>query len=140
MEKCSEIEDRRSRRRSKLLMAATLEHPGGVTPVTLRNLSANGAQVEGDHGLPTGTQIVLRKNELAASGRIAWSAGGRSGIAFAYPLDPEIVLRHIPVPKRVPELVHKRPGFRGPLSAEDHSFAERLWGGPLPSVKGGGRP
>ena len=41
-------------------------------------------------GLPTGTNIVFRKKELTASGRIAWSAGRRAGIAFDMPLDPDI--------------------------------------------------
>ncbi len=126
-------QNRRSRR-SNLLMAARLEHPAGVTPVTLRNLSANGALVEGDHGLPPGTLIVFRKKDLAASGRIAWSAGRRAGLAFDMPLDPETVLHNVPAPKPITEIVHKRPGFRGSQLAEEQRFAEKLWARPLPSI------
>ena len=122
--------------RSNLWMAARLEHAGGATAVTLRNLSADGALVEGDHELAAGTKVVFCKNRLQASGRIAWSAGRRAGIAFDRPLDPEIVLRHIAAPKPFQELVHKRPGLRGFMSDEDRRFAEQLTGRPLlPSKK-----
>ena len=116
-------------------MAASLEHPGGITPVTLRNLSADGALVEGDHGLAPGTTIIFRKNELAVAGRVAWSVGRRAGIAFETKLDPGIVLHHVPAPKPITEIVHKRPGFRGSQLAEEQRYAEKLWARPLPSIK-----
>ena len=132
MDEGREFQERRSQR-SNLLMAARLDHPGGGTSVTLRNLSADGALVEGDLNLAAGTLVVFRKKHLAASGRIAWSAGRRAGIAFDMPLDPETVLRHVPAQKPVAEMVHKRPGFRCKLSAEDRPFGERYWGRPLKS-------
>ena len=127
-------QNRRSRR-SNLLMAASLEHPGGVTPVTLRNLSANGALVEGDQKLLTGTNVVFRKKDLAIAGSIAWSAGRRAGIAFDMVLDPETVLHHVPAPRPVAELICKRPGLHASMSPEERKFAEILWGRPLPTVE-----
>ena len=125
--------------RAKLLMAASLEHDGVMTPVTLRDLSAEGALVEGDLGLAPGGRIVFRKGELAVPGRVAWAAGRRAGLAFAVSLDPEAVLRHVPPPAPAPppldEEVYKRPGFRGRLSREERRQAEILWGQPLPSAK-----
>lgn len=125
--------------RAKLLMAASVEHDGVRTPVTLRDLSAQGALVEGDHGLAPGGRIVFRKGELAVPGRVAWAAGRRAGIAFDSSLDPEAVLRHVPPPAPASpppdEEAYKRPGFRGRLSPEERRQAEILWGQPLPSVK-----
>ena len=130
MEEISKMQNRRSPR-SNLWMAARLEHDGGATPVTLRTLSAEGALVEGDHGLDAGSLVIFRKEHLAASGRIVWSAGRRAGIAFDMPLDPETVLRHVAAPKPIAEMVHKRPGLRASLSAEDRRFGESYWGRPL---------
>ena len=126
-------QNRRSRR-SNLWMAASLETPGATVPVTLRNLSAEGALIEGDHGLSPGAQIVFRKNDLSVAGRVAWVDGRRAGLAFFMGLDPETVLRHIPPPMPLRIEVHKRPALRGRLSAEDRLAAERLYGRPLPSA------
>ncbi len=134
MNDSSTSQNRRSRR-SNLLMAASLEHDGAMTPVTLKNLSAEGALVEGDHGLAPGASIILRKKKLAVSGRIAWVAGRRAGIAFAMSLDPLTVLRHVPVPRPRSEVCHKRPGLHGQMSAEERRFVETwIWGRPLPSI------
>jgi hypothetical protein len=123
--------------RSKLLMAASVEHDGSIVAVTLRDLSANGALVEGDHALQPGAPVVLRKNELAVSGQVAWAKGRRAGIVFAAPLAPETVQRHLRGPKtRGSEpMIKKRPGFRGRLSPEERRIAEQLWGGPLPPFR-----
>jgi hypothetical protein len=134
MDKHSIPQNRRSRR-SNLWMSAALEHDGGMLPVTLRNLSADGALVEGDHDLHPGARIVFHKKDLAISGRIAWADGRRAGIAFDMSLDPETVFRHVTKPKKHAEIVHKRPGFRGAMSSEDREFASSLWGRPWPTIK-----
>lgn len=119
--------------RSKLLMAASLEHHGHRLHVTLRDFSAEGALIEGEHELQPGASVVLHRNELSVAGRVAWAEGRRAGIAFCVSLDPETVLRHVPRPKTPTEqILKKRPGFRGRMSAEERRIAEELWGGPLP--------
>ena len=118
--------------RSKLLMSASLEHRGGSIKVKLRNLSTEGAMVEGDRCPRAGSRVVFRKNELALPGKIAWSKGGRAGIAFDAGLDPEAVLRHVPPSMPLRYEVHKRPGLRARMSAEDRLAAELLYGRPLP--------
>ena len=120
--------------RSKLLMAASIEHDGSIVAVTLRDLSANGALVEGDHALEAGAPVVLRKNELAVAGKVAWAKGRRAGIAFATQLSAETVQRHLRPPKACAPgpMIKKRPGFRGRLTPEERRIAEQLWGGPLP--------
>ena len=71
---------------------------------------------------------MLRKNELAVSGQVAWAKGRRAGIVFAAPLAPETVQRHLRGPKaRGSEpMIKKRPGFRGRLSPEERRIAEQL--------------
>lgn len=134
MDESCNTQNRRSRR-SNLWMAASLEHADGMTPVTLRNLSAEGALVEGDHALVPGAEIIFRKKDLAVGGRIAWVDGRRAGIAFAMSLDPDTVLRHVPAPKPRCETVHKRPGFRGSLSEQERRFGQTLWDRPLPAIE-----
>src|SRR5687767_10544110 len=132
MDKSSTSQNRRSRR-SNLWMAASLESDGVTVPVTLRNLSAEGALVDGDHGLSVGAEIVFHKNDLSVAGHVAWVDGRRAGLAFVVSLDPETVLRYVPVPAPLRIEVHKRPALRGRLSTEDRLAAERLYGRPMPS-------
>ena len=134
MDARSTAQKRRSRR-SNLWMAASVEHGGDRIEVVLRNLSADGALIQGDHAMAVDDEVLFHKNELAVSGRIAWVEGRRAGISFAKCLDPETVLRHVPAPKPVKAECHKRPGFRGRLSPEDRRFAESFWGGRLPSIE-----
>lgn len=133
MDESNSSQNRRSRR-SNLWMAASLESDAATVPVTLRNLSAEGALVDGDHHLSPGDEIVFHKNDLSAAGRVAWVDGRRAGLAFFVSLDPETVLRYVPVPAPLRIEVHKRPALRGRLSREDRLAAERLYGRPLPSA------
>jgi hypothetical protein len=127
MDNISPAKKRRSRR-SMLLMAASVEHDAAVTPVTLRNLSADGALVEGNHRLAAHMRIVFHKNDLAVAGRVAWTAGRRCGLAFDTSLDPETVLRYVPEPRPSEVKVVKRPGFRGPMSAEERKMFDEIVG------------
>ena len=129
----SSISQNRRSRRSNVLMAAALETATGLANVTLRNLSADGALIEGD-GLPEqGYAVIFRKKDLVISGRIAWVNGRRAGIAFDMKLDPETVLRHVPAPKHRIDRQFKRPGFSTSLTEQERRWCETvLWGAPLP--------
>lgn len=130
------ITQNRRSRRSNVLMAAVIETAAGPASVTLRNLSADGALVEGD-GIPVaGTQIIFRKNDLVISGQIAWVNKRRAGIAFDAKLEPETVMHHIPSPKLQVERRVRRPGF-SPQTLTEHErrWCETyIWDGPLPSL------
>ena len=128
------ISQSRRSRRSNLLMQASIEHQGALMDVTLRNLSAEGALIEGDHGLEEGAEVLFRKGELAMAGRVAWVADRQAGIAFAASLDPEMILRPVPAPRPRVEFVHKRPGFRTRLSVDELRLRGRRLGRPLPSL------
>jgi len=136
MDESSMAQNRRSRR-SNVLMAASIETPNGLANVTLRNLSADGALVEGD-GIPeSDCPVVFRKNDLVISGRIAWVNERRAGIAFDAKLEPETILRHIPSPKHRLEPRVRRPGLTThALTESERRWCQTfIWDGPLPSVE-----
>ena len=117
-------------------MAAHVECAGASIAVKLRNLSKDGALVEGASLPPVGTKVLFRKGELALPGQVAWETGTRAGISFDQPLDPESVLRHVPEPRQRLVLEHRRPRLRGQeLSPGERKLAEEwIFGSPLPRV------
>lgn len=128
MDESNNPQNRKSRR-SNVLMSASLELSGASLPVKLRNLSADGALVEGDKLPVEGAEILFRKGDLAVAGRVAWSKTRHAGISFASKLQPEQVMRHIPTPRP-----HVKPDFRRPalkstsLSEQERQFGEHwLW-------------
>lgn len=123
MDESSPSQNRRSRR-SNVLMSASIELSGASIPVKLRNLSAEGALIEGEMLPVEGAELLFRKAELSLPARIAWVEGQRAGIAFAVPLAPEQLLRHVPKPRPRVQTDYRRPGF----SARPLSDGEWAWG------------
>lgn len=116
---------KRRERRSNVLMAAALELSGRSLPVKLRNLSAEGALVEGESLPVEGTEILFRRQELSVSGRVVWVGSGRAGLAFKEPLAPETVLRHVPTPRPRVQPEFRRPGLTNrSLSRSEQKLAE----------------
>lgn len=136
MDESSITQNRRSRR-SNVLMAAAIETEQGSARVTLRNLSAEGALIEGDEIPAPDAPVLFRKNDLVIRGRVAWVNDRRAGIAFDAKLEPETVLRHIPAKQHRFHPRVKRPGFSAQaLSASERRWCETfLWDGKLPSVE-----
>jgi len=135
MDESSLTQNRRSRR-SNVLMAADIETSTGLKHVTLRNLSADGALVEGDAIPEAGSPVVFRKKDLVISGQVAWVNERRAGIAFDAKLDPETVLRHVPSPRSRIEQHFKRPGFSHALTEQERRWCETfIWDRPLPSLE-----
>ena len=124
MDESSQTQNRRTRR-SKVLMTATLELSGSALTVKLRNLSAEGALIEGDNLPVEGSKLVFKRLELSVAGRIAWVSGKRAGVTFNTKLEPEAMLHHIPVPKPRVMPDFRRPGL-GPrrLSLEEKQIGE----------------
>lgn len=116
----------RKTRRSHVLMSASLELSGSSLPVKLRNLSADGALVEGEQLPAEGSLILFRKGELSVTGRVAWAKTRHAGISFDRPLAPAQVLRHIPTPQRRVTPEFRRPGLKSnPLTEEERRFGEQ---------------
>ena len=110
MDESSKSQNRKTRR-SNVLMAASLELSGTSLPVKLRNLSAEGALVEGDKLPVEGASIQFRKGDLGMPGVVAWVKGRQAGINFAQKLNPEQLLRHVPAPRARVAPQFRRPGL-----------------------------
>ena len=110
MDESSPTQNRKSRR-SNVLMAASLELSGASLPVKLRNLSADGALVEGDKLPVEGASLLFRKGDLSMAGQVAWVKGRQAGINFAQKLNPEQLLRHVPAPRPRVAPSFRRPGL-----------------------------
>src|SRR5688572_12748222 len=130
MDQSSNPQNRKSRR-SNVLMTASLELSGTSVPVKLRNLSADGALVEGDNLPVEGSSILFRKGDLSVAGTVAWVNGRQAGVGFTQNLRPEQLLRHVPTPKPrvVPQF--RRTGLKGTLTADEKRYGETwVWRGP----------
>ena len=123
----SDITQNRQSRRSNVLLAATIELAGAALPVKLRNLSTEGALIEGDELPVEGSEVVFRRNDLKVTSRVAWVDGKHAGIAFRRPIAQEEVLRNIPSPRHRTPVKFGRTGFaRQKLTAEEAVLA-RNW-------------
>jgi hypothetical protein len=125
MDQSGVISNRRSRR-SPVLLAASIEIDGGDVTVKLRNLSEEGALIEGERLPIEGSVTTFRRNDLKLQSRIVWVHGRFAGVAFDQRLKPEQVLRNIPAPRRkVQTIDHKRPGLSSrPLTDYERQMLE----------------
>lgn len=124
MDSSTPTQNRKSRR-SQVLLAATLEHAGTKQTVKLRNLSSEGALVEGDKLPIEGTTVIFSRNDLCTRGRVVWVNAGFAGVAFDSKLEPSEVLRHVPVPRPKIQPRYWRPGFAPrEMTSEQQRLAE----------------
>lgn len=112
--------NRRSRR-STVLLAATLGTRTGEIPVKLRNLSAEGALVEGAKLPVEGSKVTFLRGDIAEKAQVVWVDGKQAGVAFEQQLEPEQVLRNVPSPRPRFRPEFKRPG----LSTQELTPEER---------------
>lgn len=131
MDESSPTQNRKSRR-SNVLMAASLELSGASLPVKLRNLSAEGALVQGDKLPVEGAAILFRKGDLSMAGVVAWVKGRQAGINFEHKLNPEQLLRHVPAPRPRVTPTFRRPGL-GKFKDSESGFGD-AWHWRFPSA------
>jgi hypothetical protein len=126
MDESGPVQNRRFRR-SNVLLQATLETAGGPLSVVLRNLSQEGALVQGENLPPKGTRVLFHRQGLSVPSRIAWSRRHSAGVQFDFPLFPREILRHVPSPaRRPPDPPKKRPGLASkPLTPAERLIIER---------------
>jgi hypothetical protein len=123
----SSIQHNRRSRRSPVFLAATIEVAGVPEPVKLRNLSEEGALIEGDRLPPEGSTSCFERKDLRVTSRIVWVQGRYAGVAFDHPLKPEEVLRNVPKPRPTAKLDFRRPGLVSrPLTPEERKMIE-IW-------------
>lgn len=130
MDESSPVQNRRQRR-SNVLLTAVVEMCGRTMDVKLRNLSADGALIEGE-GLPAeATEISFRKGDLRVAGTVVWVSNRRAGLRFHAPLSPEALLRHVPVPRPRVLPSFRRPGLAPqPMTSAERSL-KKAWGVPV---------
>lgn len=118
------IQNRRSSR-SNVLLAATIEAFGKAIPVKLRNLSTEGALIEGKNLPLEGSKVVFKRNELSVESHVAWVLDDHAGVAFTRTIPPEDVLRNIPTPRSPPPQKFGRPGLaHRKLTADELRLAQ----------------
>jgi hypothetical protein len=74
--------DHRSQGRSNVFLSASLIVGAAPLPVRVRNMSRNGALLDGGSLPPEGARVRLVRGELSAEGEIAWQREGHAGIRF----------------------------------------------------------
>jgi hypothetical protein len=83
----------RGQNRNSLLVKATLRFPGSgeQNEVRVRNVSAGGLMAEAPVRAGRGEAVEVQlKNIGWVSGKVAWVAETRFGIAFDVPIDPKL--------------------------------------------------
>ena len=122
----SGITQNRRSRRAPVLLAATIEVAGVPQSVKLRNLSSEGALIQGDRLPLEGTTTFFKRNELRLKSRVVWVHGTFAGVAFARALKPEEVLRHVPQPRQRANADFRRPGLAcRPLTEQERRMVEK---------------
>jgi len=125
MDQSSTSQNRRSRR-APVFLAASVEVGGVPETVKLRNLSEEGALIEGERLPLEGTTTFFQRNDLRLKSRVVWVQGRFAGVAFARPLKAEEVLRNVPRPRQQIQADFRRPGLAcRPLTPEERRMIEK---------------
>jgi hypothetical protein len=129
MDQSSFAQNRKSGR-SPVLLSAKIDIDGVEVPVILRNLSAEGALIEGARLPLEGATTRFTRNELSVQGHIVWVEGRYAGVAFNRRLEREEMLREVPQPRQRVESRFRRPGLASsPLSQADRQMVQ-MWAVP----------
>ena len=95
--------------RQSLLWKAVLHWDHGTLQVRVRNISAEGAMLEGTGELPPETGVVLDLAEGGAvPGSVRWARGGQIGVRFDHRFDLRRLVRHEAPAAECPTLVKPR--------------------------------
>lgn len=121
------MQHNRRSRRSPVFLAATIEVAGVAEPVKLRNLSEEGALIEGERLPAEGSVSCFERKDLRVNSRIVWVQGRYAGVAFDQKLKPADVLRHVPKPRPTAKPDFRRPGLASrPLTPDERKMIE-IW-------------
>src|SRR5688500_7806908 len=88
-------EDLRGRKRSRLLLAATLEAGGESMKANLLSRTTTGAHLDAAVPPAIHTLLKLIRGNLEATGKVVWIVEHRFGVAFDAPIDDTLVEDHI---------------------------------------------
>src|SRR5687768_8991878 len=87
-----------------VLASMTAETVSG--PVKIRNLSPDGALIEGAALPRLDEHLAIRRGELAATGRVIWCDGGKAGLRFDHYVDVAAWLPAGPPQQQVDQAFH----------------------------------
>lgn len=74
--------------RHSFIIRGRLHWPADSTPVTVRNISSDGAMLEGESDVAAGTGVVLEiPGASAAPAMVMWCRSGQIGVRFDAPFD-----------------------------------------------------
>jgi hypothetical protein len=105
---------RRAKSRRRVMLTASLETSVGKERVRLRDVSANGARIEGESLPALGTPVQLTRGTFSVFGLIVWKEGEAGGVEFDEPLNEARlleVLKGLPACP-VTQEPYRRPGLR----------------------------
>lgn len=112
------FESVRASPRDSMFLLATLRRPGGPDiAIKVRNLSQGGMMAEGAASFSRGEAIEAELRGIGTvSGQVAWTAGGKIGVAFDQEVDPKLARKPVtgnPQPQLVKAAKSMwRPGLR----------------------------
>ncbi|HEX8193481.1 MAG TPA: PilZ domain-containing protein [Allosphingosinicella sp.] len=126
--KMATVPSERQAKRARVLLAGRLQTPFGEYDARLRDISKMGALVECASVPEVGSEVVFSRGQTVVPARVAWTAAGRVGLEFHYPIDENEVLVQL---KKAPSGTNmqrfRRPGLNEGLQDDDLKRA-RAWG------------
>jgi hypothetical protein len=90
----TDMDVKRGQNRDSLFVKAVLRFPvsGDEREVRVRNISSGGLMAEAPLRTPRGDPLEVHLRNIGwVSGKVAWVAESRFGIAFDYPIDPKML-------------------------------------------------
>jgi hypothetical protein len=123
----AEAPDARRAPRFRVLLVARLLTTSGERNVKLRDISANGAMIEGDRLPATGTDVMLRRGSLELIATIVWAKDGKAGLEFDEPLTEAELWMQVNAPHlaEVETEPAPIPAVPDPLAAFNRSFSRQ---------------
>lgn len=119
--------DARRAPRFRVLLVARLLTTSGERNVKLRDISANGAMIEGDRLPAPGADILLRRGSLETFATVIWAKDGKAGLEFDEPLTEAELWMQVNAP-HLAELESEPapvPAAPDPLAAFNRSFSRQ---------------
>ena len=122
-------EGKRSVKRARVLLAATLQTSHGDVEARLRDLSRRGALVECAEPLEVGSEVVFARGNTVVRGRVAWASGNRVGLEFLRLIDEsEVLVQLNRTPSNAVQPRYRRPRLFGEGLSEHELSLVRKWG------------
>jgi hypothetical protein len=122
------VTSERQAKRARVLLAGRLQTPFGEYDARLRDISKMGALVECCSVPQVGSEVVFSRGQTVVPARVAWTAAGRIGLEFHYPIDEnEVLVQLKKAPSGGATQRFRRPGLNEGLQEDDLQRA-RAWG------------